>query len=74
MQAVLEPLPGTGADDIDWDNPTMIRRRPPQISPAHIVGRCSTCKAVMSEGDLLCLHLADALGHQFAHLADKPTR
>lgn len=73
MQAVLEPLPGTGAGDIDWDNPTMIRRRPPLIAPTHIVGRCSTCHTVMSEGDLLCTHLAPALGHQFAHLTDRPT-
>lgn len=72
MQAVLEPLPGTGADGIDWDNPMMIRRRPPLITPAHIVGRCSTCHTVMSEGDLLCAHLASALGHQFAQLTDRP--
>lgn len=71
MQAVLEPL--AAADPVSWD-PTVLRRRPPQITPPHILGRCSHCEAVMCEGDWLCGHLAAVLGHQVARLTDRPAQ
>jgi hypothetical protein len=71
QQAVLEPIADT--NPVTWDL-AVLRRRPPLITPAHVLGRSSCCQAVVSEGDWLCDHLAATFGHQVARLTDRPAR